>query len=190
MKARAGLREGAEGLLLVELAEIDELARERGAAWKDLVQRLEALRREVVVARAQGERRRSSAARKKALDHDDQGAAATAPSRDEGRASRLTGEFEAALRETDERRSVLHAELEDLRRHREAVLRQLPVPVSRAYRSLLARGRAPAIAGVANGACGGCEAALPAPVIEAVRQGGVEACGHCERLLRLEERVA
>jgi predicted nucleic acid-binding Zn-ribbon protein len=175
---------GADGPLLVELAGLDESTRERAAAWKDLVHRLDALRREIVVASAQSQRSRSRAERRKPPDDAaDQGSTPAARARNEGRAASLTKEFEAALRDTERRRAALHAEMQELQRRREAILRQLPVPVSRAYRSLLARG-APAIAVVANGACGGCETALPASVVDVMRHGGVAACAHCERLLR------
>ena len=87
--------------------------------------------------------------------------------------------------DTEQRRLALHAEMDDLRRRQEAILRLLPVAISRAYQSLLDGGPAPAIAVVANGACGGCEAPLPEFVIEALSEGDVMACARRERLLRL-----
>lgn len=174
-----------DGLLLVELAGIDELLRDRAAAWKELVRRLEGLRQEIAVASAQVQRSRSLVRQKPRDDDADQGARLSAPARDEARAGRLTLEFEAALRDTEQRRVGLHAEMDDLRRRRAARLRQLPASISRAYRSLTDGGRTPAIAAVAKGACIGCGAPLPDVVIEALGQGAVVACARCQRLLHL-----
>jgi len=181
----AGHHPSGDGFLLAELATLDELLRKRNAAWKELVRRLDALRREIAVTNAQVQRSRSLAARRASRDgDDDQGARPSAPARDEARATRLTQEFEAALRETEERRVALHAEMDDLRRRRLAQLRRLPAAISRAYQSLVDAGRLPAIAAVAKGACGGCESPLPQSVIEALSHGAVAVCARCERLLR------
>ena len=98
-------------------------------------------------------------------------------------------DFEAALRETEERRLAFHAEMEGLRRRRKALLRCLPASISRAYQALADASRVPAIAAVANGACGSCEAPLPEFVIGALSQGAVVACARCGRLLHLARRV-
>jgi len=186
----AGHHPSGDGLLLAELAGIDELLRERDAVWKDLVHRLDGLRREIAVASAKVQRSRSLAARNTPRDDDaDQDTSPPGPTRDEVRATRLTQEFEATLRETEQRRVALHAEMDDLRRRRQALLRRLPASISRAYQSLTDAGRTPVIAVVANGACSGCEAPLPEFVIEALSQGAVVACACCERLLRLARPV-
>jgi len=181
----AGHHPSGDGPLLAELAGLDELLRERGAAWKELVGRLDALRREIAITSAPVQRSRSLAARKKPQDDDaDQEARPSAPTPDEARATRLKQEFEAALRETEERRVALHGEMDDLRRHRQALLGRLPAPLSLAYQSLADAGRLPAIAAVAKGTCGGCESPLSESVIEALSHGAVAVCARCERLLR------
>lgn len=180
-----GHHPSGDGLLLAELADFDELLRERGAAWKELVRRLDALRREIAVTSAQVQRSRSLAARKASRDGDaDQEARPAAPTRDEARATQLTREFEAALRETEKRRVSLHSEMENLRRRRQALLGRLPAALSRAYRLLADAGRGPAVAAVADGVCGGCESSLPESVIEALSHGAGAVCARCERLLR------
>ena len=173
-----------DGVLLAELAGLDELLRERGAAWKDFVRRLDTLRREIAVTSAQVQRSRSLAARRASRDGDAEEARLSAPDRDEARATRLTQEFEAALQETEERRVGLHAEMDDLRRRRQALLRRLPVPLSRAYQSLADAGRVPAVAAVTDGVCGGCASPLPESVVEALSCGAVAVCARCDRLLR------
>jgi len=178
-----------DGLLLAELADLDELLRERGDAWKEFVRRLDVLRREIDVTSAKVESSRSLAVRKGSrggVAHH----AARASARDPtpARASRLTQEFEAALRETEKRRVALHAEMDDLRRRRQVLLQRLPEPLSRAYQSLADAGCLPAIAPVTKGVCGGCEFPLPESVIEALSHGAVAVCAHCERLLRPSER--
>lgn len=186
----AGDHPSGDGLLLAELAGLDESLRERGAAWKELVRRLDALRREVAVTRAQVQRSRSLAARKASRDSDaDQEAGPSASTRDQSRATRLTQEFEAAQREAEERRVALHAEMDDLRRCREPLLRRLPAPLSRAYQSLTDAGRRPAIAAAAKGTCGGCEFPLPGSAIEALGHGAAVVCARCERLLHLARHV-
>lgn len=186
----AGDHPSGDGLLLAELAALDETLRERGAAWKDLVRRLDALRREVAVTNAQVQRSRSLAARKASRDDDtDRGARPSAPNRDEARAMRLTHEFETALRWTDERRVALHAEMDDLRRRREPLLRRLPAPLAHAYQSLTDAGRRPAIVAARKATCGGCESPLSGPAIEALDHGAVVVCADCERLLHLARHV-
>jgi predicted nucleic acid-binding Zn-ribbon protein len=179
----AGPHPSDGGLLIAELADLDDLLRERDGAWRELVRHLDALRREIVVTGAQAQRSRSLAARAASRDGD-AGARPAAPTGDEVRTTRLTKEFEASLRETEERRVRLHAEMDDLRRRRQALVPRLPVPVSRAYLSLVLAGRLPAIAAVAKGVCGGCEAPLSESVSEALRRGAVTVCARCERLLR------
>lgn len=177
-------RPAADGRLLADLAEIDELALERDADWKRRAQRRDALRREIAVTSAQIQRSRSLAAHMPSRDEEDvEAARPSAPTRDEDRAARLMQEFEAALRQTEERRVAFHAEMDDLRRRRQALLQRLPASVSRAYQSLAEAGRLPVIAAVAKGACGCCESPLPESVIEALSQGAVAACARCERLL-------
>ena len=117
----------------------------------------------------------------------DQGARTAGLTRDDARATRLTGEFEAALRETDKRRVSFHAEMEDLRSRRQALLRRLPTPIARAYQSLAAAGRTPAVASVSDGACGGCGSSLPESVVEALRHRAVAVCAVCDRLLVASE---
>lgn len=185
-----GHHPSGEGLLLAELASLDESLRERGSAWKELARRLDALRREIAVTNAQVQRSRSLAACKASRDDDtDQGARPSAPNRDDARATRLTQEFEAALRGTEERRVALHAEMDDLRRRRQALLQRLLAPLSRAYQSLTDAGRRPAIAAAAKGTCGGCESPLPGSAIEALGHGAVVVCARCERLLHLARHV-
>jgi hypothetical protein len=177
-------RATSDGLLLTELADLDELLRERGAVWNDLVRCVDGFRQEIDVASAQARRSRSLAARR-TLWRDDAGqqVGPSGPTGDEARAVWLTHEFEAALRETEQRRVALHAEMDDLRRHGRALLGRLPASVSRAYLSLTERGCTPAVVAVANGACEGCEAPLPELVVEALSQGAVVVCARCERLL-------
>lgn len=189
--SRAGGPDPSGDGLLAELARLDELLQERGAAWKELVRRLDALRREIVVTSTQVQRSRSLAAREASLlDGDaDQEARPLPPSRDEARATGLKQEFEVVLREAEERRVALHAEMDDLRRHRQALLKRLPAPLSLAYQSLADTGRVPAIAAVAKGACGGCGSPLTESVIDTLRHGAVAVCARCERLLQLARNV-
>lgn len=175
-----------DGVLLGHLAECDESLRERGAAWKDLARRLDGLRREIAVTSAEAQRSRSLAARKASRDGEGD-AGPSGPTREEVRATRLTQEFEAALRRTEERRVELHAEMDDIRRRRQSLLGRLPAPLSRAYQSLAGAGRLPAVAAVAKGACGACGSPLPESVIEALSHGAVAVCTRCERLLRPSE---
>jgi len=185
----AGPGTNADGRLLAALALLDELVQEREAAWKGLVGRLDGLRQEIAVASAQAQRSRPLAARKAGRSDDVDQARPSTPPRDEARAPRLMQEFEAALRETEKRRLTLHAEMDDLRRRGQDLLRRLPTPLSRAYRSLADAGRLPAIAAVARGACGGCDSPLPESVIEDLSRGAAAVCGRCERLLYLERHV-
>ena len=175
---------GGDGLLLAELAGLDERLRERGAAWEELVRRLDGLRREVAVAGAQLQRSRSRALGQAPPADDGAGEPRLpAPDRDVERPTRLTREFEAALRETEERRLALHAEMEDLRHRRRSLVERLPAALARAWRSLVAASRVPAVAAVANGTCGGCRSPLPEATIDALGDGGVAECPGCERLL-------
>lgn len=177
-------RANADERLLAELAKIDELALERDAEWKRLAQRLDALRREIATTSAQIQRSRSLAAHMPSRDEDaDEVARQSARTRDEDRGVRLMQGFEAALREAEERRVAFHAEMEDLRHRRQALLRRLPAAISRPYQSLADAGRVPAIAAVAKGICGGCESPLTESVIEALSHGAVAVCARCERLL-------
>jgi hypothetical protein len=173
-----------DALVLQELAGLDELLRGRDAAWKELVRRLDSLRREIAVTSAQVQRSRTLAVRKASRDGDaDQGAGPPTSSRDEARAPELTKEFEAALRDTEGQRLVLHAEMDDLRRRRQGLLRRLPAPISRAYQSLVDVGCMAPIADVTGSVCGGCESPLPHFVIETLSHGAVAICARCERLL-------
>lgn len=179
-------RASADGRLLADLAEIDELALERVAEWKRLAQRLDVLRRRIATTSAQIQRSRSLAVHTPSRDEDaDEVARPSAPTRDEDRGVRLMQEFEATLRETEERRVAFHAQMDNLRRRRQALLQRLPAALSRLYQSLADAGRVPAIAAVAKGTCGGCESPLTEPVIEALSNGAVAACARCERLLHL-----
>lgn len=176
------------GFLLTQLAGLDTLLGEHGAVWKELVQRLDTLRREIALTSLEDRRTRSRAARKPLRDHSaDPDARPSQPGLDEVRARQLTQEFEVALRETEERRVALHAQMHDLRRRRQAVLQRLPAPLSRTYQSLADSGRLPAIAPVAKGACGGCHAPLAESVRQALSHGAVAVCARCERLLRPSE---
>jgi predicted nucleic acid-binding Zn-ribbon protein len=180
----------ADGRLLADLAEIDKLAFERDAGWKRLAQRRDALRREVALTGAQIQRSRSLAEHMPSQDEEDvEAARPSALTRDEDRASRLMQEFEAVLRQTEERRVAFHSEMDDLRRRRQALLQRLSASVSRAYRSLADAGRLPAIAAVVKGACGGCESPLPESVIEALSHGAAAVCARCDRLLHLARQV-
>lgn len=186
VRGRDGARRppSGDGALLAELADLDFSLQERGVAWHELARRLDALRREIVVTSTQAQRSRSLAARRALRDQDGgQEAPPPAPTRDAASAARLTHEFEAALRETEERRVALHAEMEALRRRRQDLLARLPAPISQAYKGLTDAGRTPAVATVLSGACGGCQAPLPASVVEILDQGAVVACARCERLL-------
>jgi len=181
---------GDELELLANLAGIDDLVLERDAQWKGLAQHLDALRREIAVTSAQLQKSRSLAARKASRDDDGgQGARSPAPTREEESAPQLMLAFEATLRETEVRRIAFHAEMDDLRRRRQALLQRLPASVSLAYQSLAAAGRLPVIAAAVKGACSGCESPLPEPVIEALSHGAAAACAHCERLLHLAKRA-
>ena len=132
-----GRHAGGDAILLADLADLDASLRQRGAAWKELVRRLDALRREIAVKSAQTERTRVLAARKASRDGGGDGEAKPPGlSGDEARAARLTQEFETALRQTEERRVALHAEMEDLRCRRHALIGRLPAPIGRAYQSL------------------------------------------------------
>ena len=185
-----GHHPSGDGLLLAQLAQLDESLRERDAAWKELVRRLDALRREIAVTGAQVQRSRSVAARKASRDSEtDQEVRSSVSTRDQARVTRLTQEFEAAQREAEERRVALHAEMDDLRRRRQALVRRLPAPLSRAYQALTDAGRRPAIAAAAKGACGGCESPLPGSAIEGLGHGAVAVCACCERLLHLASHV-
>jgi hypothetical protein len=175
-----------DGRVLADLAKIDELLREREASWKGLVQRLDGLRREIAVLGAQVQRSRSLATRGAPREDDGhQGEKpSSAPDRHEARSSRLMQEFETALRETEARRGALHAEMDDLRLRRQALLGSLPASISRAYQSLADTGRVPAVAVVANGVCSGCGSPVPASVAEALSHEAAAVCARCERLLR------
>jgi hypothetical protein len=170
--------------LLVELAGLDEVLGERGRVWHELVRYLDRLRRGIAVASAQAQRSRSLAALKASREQDGGLADRTpAPARDDAGDAQLLREFEAALRETEQRRVALHAEMEALRGRRQDLLGRLSAPISRAYQPLADGGRTPAVATVVNGACGGCQAPLPQFVVEALGQGAVVSCARCQRLL-------
>jgi hypothetical protein len=183
-EARQHTRE--DGRVLADLAEIDERLREREAGWKGLVQRLDGLRREIAVLRAQVQRSRSFATRGGQREDDGhQGEKPSpAPDRHEARSARLMQEFETALRETEARRVALHAEMDGLRRRRQALLASLSASIADVYQSLADTGHVPAVAVVANGVCSGCGSPIPASVAEALSQDAVTACARCERLLR------
>lgn len=72
----------SHGILLAELAGLDELLRERDAIWKRLVRHVDGLRREIAVTRAQAQRHRSLTARDPPRDEDDQGASPSREGRD------------------------------------------------------------------------------------------------------------
>jgi predicted nucleic acid-binding Zn-ribbon protein len=183
-----GGREAKTGGLLAELATLDEQMSERDAAWRQLVRRLDTLRREIAVAGTQVQSSRALAARE-ATRADDHEIKPAAPPREEARFARLTEDLDAALRATEEGRVALHAQMDALRGRRQDLLRRLPVPLARAYQSLADAGCKPAIAGIANGVCGGCEAPLPEVVVEALGQGAVVVCARCERLLHLAGQI-
>lgn len=185
----AGHPASEDGRLLANLAGIDELVLERDVEWKGLAQHLDALRREIAVTSARLQRSRSLAARKPSRDDDGGQGRSPAPTREEERAPQLMLKFEARLRETEVRRIAFQAEMDDLRRRRQALLQRLPASVSGAYQSLAAEGRLPVIAPAVKGACGGCESPLPDSIIEALSHGAAAACAHCERLLHLARRV-
>ena len=172
-----------DGLLLGRLAHIDAALRQRGDAWHELAKHLGGLRREIEVTNAQVQTGRSIATRKRSR----LGKAVQEPSPMEDpvedRSVGLIQHFEAALRETEERRLALHGEMLDLRRRRLSLLGALPIPLSHSYQSLIDRGRLPAIALVDKGACGGCESQLPQSLIEELGRGEVPACIRCGRLL-------
>lgn len=185
-----GHRTSEDGHLLASLAGIDELVLRRDAEWKGLAQHIDALRREIAATAARLERSRSLAARKASWDDDGgQGAGSPTPTQEEESAPRLMLAFEATLRDTEVRRIAFRAEMDGLRLRRQAVLQRLPASVSRAYRSLAAAGRLPAIAPAVKGACGGCKFPLPESVIDTLNHGAAVACAHCERLLHMARRV-
>jgi predicted nucleic acid-binding Zn-ribbon protein len=173
----------SDGSLVAEIAGLDGLQRERDAAWRVLVRRLDALRREVAMAEVREIRARAAPAAPG--DEGDDSRRRTGPGPEEARVSRLTREFEAALKETEARRIAFHKETSDLRRRRDAALARLSAPLARAYRSLLDAGCDPAIVAVTEGACGVCQSSPPSSDTEALRQGAVAVCAVCERLLYL-----
>lgn len=180
----------SDGRLLADVAGLDQLVREREAVWKGLAQALDAVRRQVTLAGVEAQKSRSRGSHQAAQGGGPGQARPPAPTGDEVSARNLMRQFETTQRETEERRVALHAEMEELRQRRQALLRRLPAPVSRAYRSLADAGRVPAIAAVAEATCSGCQSPVPASVTELLTHGAVTACARCERLLHLARPLA
>jgi predicted nucleic acid-binding Zn-ribbon protein len=169
--------------LLAELADLDKALRECETAWTGVVQRLEALRRELAVARLRVQRSHPSA-RKASRNHTEPEPRPTPRAGDETAPIRLMQGFELALGETEIRRAALHAAMDGIRDRKQALLERLPVAIARAYHVAADGGRVPAIASIESGTCGGCESPLPDSIIDALRHGAVAACARCERVLR------
>ena len=99
-----------------------------------------------------------------------------------GRTLLLWHQFETALQTTRNRRTALRAEIEDVRRNRQALLRRRPPALGGTHPGLTDPSLA-ATAAVIGGVCTGCGSRLSDPLLVAVREGSVAACGRCRRLL-------
>jgi hypothetical protein len=165
---------------------VDDLLGQCEAAWREIAQRLEGLRRQIEVAGAQMQRRRSLAARRKPGDEppSEDPARSAATQADEASSQSLVHGYEDALRESEVRRATLRAEMAALRRRREAALRSIPSPLARAYESLIENGCRPAVAAVTSGVCSACGSAVAASAGAGPQRGWVAACPTCERLLQ------
>jgi predicted nucleic acid-binding Zn-ribbon protein len=97
--------------------------------------------------------------------------------------ARLLEQFEAGLEEAERRRVALHDEIAGLRHRKQTALSELRAAVRSKYEAALQAGRVPAITTAKSGACCGCAARLPPPVVEAVGRGAVMVCPGCDRLL-------
>ncbi len=170
---------------LTALAEIDSRLREGERAWKAVVRKLDASRRELAVAAVQVQMTRSLAGRQsRRNDHEPDGR--NRPDLGLAEEAHYTGllqEFEVELTDAEVRRVALHGETERLRQRKQAALRQLSAPVRSAYEAALQAGRVPAITVVVDGACRACASQSPPAVVEASGRGAVVVCGGCARLL-------
>jgi hypothetical protein len=166
---------------------MDELLGQCETSWKEIARHLDSLRRQIAVVGAQMQRSRSLAALKKPEDEPPlEPAPRVEDHAEDTRPQGLVQEYEASLREGHVRRDALRAEMAALRRRREAAFRRLPVPLARAYESLVDGGVLPAIATVADGVCSACGSAVPAPLNTDFAEGRVGVCSACDRLLRPE----
>jgi hypothetical protein len=171
--------------VLTILGDLDLHLRDQEDAWKSVVGKLDAARRELAVATAQLERTRSLAVRPSHRD-DDESLARDGPAPvygEEERHARLLQRFEAALKEAEARRGALHEETERLRNRKQAALLHLSTPVRVAYEAALRAGRVPAVTTALDGLCCVCRARLPSGVVEAAVRGAVVVCRGCDRLL-------
>lgn len=175
----------ADGRALTALAEIDSSLHEGECAWKAVVRKLDASRRELAVAAVQLQMTRSLVARQsRREDHESDGRKRPDHALgEEVHYAHLLQQFEAGLTEAETRRVALHDEAERLRHRKQAALRQLSAPVRSAYEASLQAGRVPAITTVASGVCSGCGVCLPSAVVEASGRGAVVVCRGCARLL-------
>ena len=171
--------------VLTILGDLDVHLRDQEDAWKAVVGKLDAARRDLAVATAQLQRTRSLAVRRSHRNEDDSLArdGTALAYAEEERQARLLRQFEAALKEAEARRDALHEETERLRNRRQAALLHLSAPVRVAYEAALRAGRVPAVTTARDGLCSVCRARLPSEVVEAVVRGAVVICRGCERLL-------
>ncbi len=170
---------------LTALAEIDSHLREGECAWKAVVRKLDASRRELAVAAVQVQMTRSLAGRQ-SRRKDDESDGRHRPDfglAEEAHYTGLLQEFEVELTDAEARRVALHGETERLRQRKQAALRQLSAPVRSAYEAALHEGRVPAITVVVDGACRACASRVPPAVVEASGREAVVMCGGCGALL-------
>ncbi len=171
--------------VLMIVADLDLQLLDQETAWKSVVAKLDAARRELAVTAAQLERTRALAFQ--LSDRKDEDAAARDRPAflygDEERHARLLRQFEAALNEAEARRGALHEETERLKNRRQAALLHLSAPVRTAYEAALRAGCIPAVTTAGEGQCSVCRARLASEVVETVVHGAVVVCRGCERLL-------
>lgn len=96
-------------------------------------------------------------------------------------------EQESAL---DAREKALEAQIADLRREREGIADGLDAALLDRYARIAGR-RRPAVAVVERETCMGCRVGIPPQVALELRRGeSLITCGHCQRILILEEHLA
>jgi hypothetical protein len=172
--------------VLTIVGDLDLRLRDQKDAWRSVVAKTGAARRELAVATAQLQRTALRAAQQSARKDGDFPARegpGLVYAEEERRHTRLLLQFEAGLKEAEARRGALHDETERLEDRRQAAALHLSTPVRMAYETALRAGLVPAVTTARGGLCSACRARLPSDVIEALARGAVTVCRGCERLL-------
>lgn len=166
--------------LIAALVHLDEELRRHDSVWWDLSRRVDGLVREIGLTNAQLRLSNPPLAHEAQPPGGDEQPRRTTAQRE--RTLLLLHQFETALQTTTDRHSALVAEIEDLRRTRQALLRQLPPALGGTHPGLTDASLA-ATAAVNAGLCTGCGSRLSDSLLVAVREGTAAACDRCRRLL-------